>query len=135
MIERKYPFYLKSTVILFGLTLFVYAVSHLREILLPIAFALMLSILLNPLCNWFVKKKIPHVLAITFTLLVAIFIIAGITYFISFQIGSFSSELPLLKKKYIELFAQLQTVIDKKLNINVRVPIKLTTSGRSKLTT
>ena len=120
MIERKYPFYLKSTVILFGLTLFVYAVSHLREILLPIAFALMLSILLNPLCNWFVKKKIPHVLAITFTLLVAIFIIAGITYFISFQIGSFCSELPLLKKKYIELFAQLQTVIDKKLNINVQ---------------
>jgi len=117
---RKYPFYFKSTVVLFGITLFVYAISNLKQILIPIAFSLMLAILLNPLCNWFAKKKIPYVLSIALSLIIAILIIAGIAYFLSSQIGSFSTELPLLKQKFAELFAQLQTAIDQRLNINIQ---------------
>src|ERR1041385_6372302 len=117
---RKYPFYFKSTVILFGITLLVYAISNLKQILIPIAFSLMIAILLNPLCNWFAKKKIPHLLSVALSLIIAILIIAGIAYFLSSQIAGFSSELPLLKQKLTELFAQLQTVIDQKLNINIQ---------------
>lgn len=117
---RKYPFYFKSTVILFGITLFVYAISNLKQILIPIAFSLMLAILLNPLCNWFAKKKMPHVLSIALSLIIAILIIAGIAFFLSSQIAGFSSELPLLKQKLTGLFAQLQTAIDQRLNINIQ---------------
>jgi len=117
---RKYPFYLKSTVVLFGITLFVYAISNLKEILIPIAFSLMLAILLNPLSNWFAKKKIPRVWSIVLSLLIAILFLTGIAYFLSSQIGSFSSELPLLKQKFAELFAQLQTAIDQRLNIDIQ---------------
>jgi len=117
---RKYPFYFKSTVILFGITLFVYAIANLKEILIPIAFSLMLAILLNPLCNWFAKKKLPRVLSIAFSLIIALLFIAGIAYFLSSQIGSLSSELPLLKQKLAALFAQLQTAMDQKLNINIQ---------------
>jgi len=117
---KKYPFYIKSTVVLLGLTLFVYAMSSLKEILIPIAFSLMLAILLNPLCNWFVKKRTPRVLSIILSLLTAIFFVGGIAYFLSSQIAGFSDELPLLKKKITELFAQLQTTIDQRLNINLQ---------------
>ena len=106
MTQGKYPFYLKSTVILFGLTLFVYAIFQLKEILIPIAFSLMLAIILNPLCNWFAKKRISHVWSIILCLLVAVLVIGGIAYFLSSQIAGFSNELPVLKKKGIELFAQ-----------------------------
>src|SRR5437763_532032 len=109
---NKYPFYIKSTVILFGLTLMVYALFNLKAILIPIAFSLMLAIILNPLCNWFTKKRIPHVLSIILSLLVAILIIGGIAHFLSSQMVGFSDELPLLKKNIIELFAQLQITID-----------------------
>ena len=33
---KKYPFYLKSTVILFGLVLFVYAFANLKDIFVPL---------------------------------------------------------------------------------------------------
>lgn len=117
---KKYPFYFKSTVILFGLTLLTFALFSLKEILIPVAFSLMLAIILNPLCNWFAKKRIPHVWAIILSLLVAIFVIGGIAYFLSSQIAGFSNELPVLKKKIIELFAQFQAFIDQRLNINIQ---------------
>ncbi len=50
---------------------------------------------------------------------IAIIAIAGIAYFLSSQIASFSDQLPLLKKKFTELFAQLQIIIDQRLNINI----------------
>lgn len=118
--QKKYPFYLKSTVVLFGIILFVYAIYNLKEIIIPIAFSLMLAILLNPLSNWFAKKKIPRVLSIVFSLLIAILAIAGIAYFLSSQIAGFSGELPVLKQKFTEMFAQLQTTLDQRLNIDIQ---------------
>lgn len=119
MMERKYPFYLKSTVILFGLILFVYTIFYLREILIPVSFSLLLAILLNPLTNWFIRKKIPRVLSISLSLLLAFIVIAGIGYFLSSQIASFSDQLPLLKKNFLEMVAQIQSMVDKNLNIDV----------------
>jgi predicted PurR-regulated permease PerM len=105
---KKYPFYIKSTVILFGLTLFVYALFHLGEIFIPIAFALMIAILLNPLTIRLQKWHFPHVLAITVSILVAILFIAGVAYLLYVEIGSFSDQLPLLKKKFAEILAKIQ---------------------------
>ena len=87
--------------------------------MIPISFSLMLAILLNPLANWFHKKRIPRVLSIALSMLIAIIAIMGIAYFLSTQIANFSDQLPLLKKKFIELFAQLQATIDQQLNINI----------------
>jgi predicted PurR-regulated permease PerM len=53
---KKYPFYFKSTVILFGLVLLVYALFALKDIFVPLVFALLLALLLNPLQNWFPAK-------------------------------------------------------------------------------
>jgi len=79
----------------------------------------MLAILLNPLSNWFDKKKLPRVLSIALSMFIAIIAIAGIAYFLSSQIASFSDQFPLFKKKFVELFAQLQTTVDQRLNINI----------------
>jgi predicted PurR-regulated permease PerM len=117
---KKYPFYLKSTVILFGLILFVYALSNLRGILVPPAFALMLAILLNPLTNRLQQWKIPKIWAIIISLLLAVIIIAGIAYFLSSQIAGFSDQLPELKKKFAELSARLQHELNHRFNINMQ---------------
>ncbi len=116
----KYPFYLKSTVILLGLTLIVYALSFLGDILIPLSFAAMLAILVNPLCNWFQSKKIPRTLSITFSLLSAMLLFGAIGYFVSSQLTSFTTEMPLLKKKCIELFTNLQYEIDNRLGIKIQ---------------
>ena len=36
---KQYPFYLKATVVLFGIILFVYCLYYLQDILVPLAFA------------------------------------------------------------------------------------------------
>src|ERR1017187_10702799 len=101
---KNYPFYFKSTVILLGLILLVYALFNLREIMVPLAFSLLLAILLNPLANWFQRKKISRILSIALSMLIALVVTVALLYFIASQIVSFGTELPLLKKKFVELF-------------------------------
>jgi predicted PurR-regulated permease PerM len=105
---KKHPFYLKSTVILFGLVLFVYILFNLREFLVPVAFALMLSILLNPLTLLLEKWRLPHALAIAIAIVAGILFIAGVAYLLYMEIASFSDQLPVFKKKLAEIGANIQ---------------------------
>lgn len=116
---KKYPFYLKSTVVLFGLILFVYVVFNLKSILIPLSFAILLAVLLNPLVNIFQKWRIPKIAAITAAILLALILIIGVIYFISIEMGSFSDQLPLLKKKFGDLLSKGQQQINKDFNIPV----------------
>jgi len=106
--QKKYPFFLRSTVTLFGIMLFVFMLFELRSILVPLAFALMIAILLNPFVNILLKKKINRIVAISISLLVAILFVAGVLYFISSQVVKFSNNMPLLEKKFSILFHNLQ---------------------------
>ena len=106
--EKKYPFYFRSTVTLFGIILFVYMLFMLKSILVPLAFSLMIAILLNPFVNKLQQKKVPKIPAIIITLLLAILIIAGLMVFISTQIVKFSDNMPILEQKFSEIFKHLQ---------------------------
>ena len=96
---KQYPFYLKATVILFGLILFVYALFNLESILSPLAFSLIIAILLNPLYNRLLQKKVPKVLAISITLLIALIVLTGVLYFLSSQFMRFGDSIPQFKQK------------------------------------
>ncbi|MEP6583438.1 MAG: AI-2E family transporter [Ginsengibacter sp.] len=106
--EKKYPFYFRSTVTLFGLMLFVYLLYVLKAILVPVAFATMIAILLNPFVNWLRKKRIPNVLSIIIAILITVLFIAGIMVFISSQVVKFSDNMPALQQKFSELFHNFQ---------------------------
>src|SRR5450432_4039456 len=117
--QKQYPWYFKCTVVLLGLILFVFAIFTIREILVPLSFALLISILLNPMVNWFQKKKLPKIFAISLALLIAFLFIGGIGYFLSMQIAGFTDQLPLMKKKLIDLVEKLQHDISSRFNIDV----------------
>jgi predicted PurR-regulated permease PerM len=111
---KKYPFYLRATVILFGLVLCSFALANLRGILIPFSFALFLAILLNPLVDRLMGWKVPKVLAIVLVLVAAIVVIAGLWYFLATQMMHFTDQLPLLRKKFTELLARLQQMLTTK---------------------
>ncbi len=98
MMIKQYPFYLKTTVILFGLILLVYILDGLGDILIPLAYAILIATLLNPLCNR-LQRRLPKTLAIILSLLIAILTIAAIFYFLSTQILLFGASVPALKEK------------------------------------
>lgn len=131
--QKTYPFYVKSTIILFGVILFVFALFHLRDVLVPLAFAVMLAILLNPLVNKLQRRKVPRVLAIVLALVIAIVIILAIVYFLSSQIASFSSELPLLEKKFTMLFSQLQQYLQETFSLSMEKQQELITDAQAQV--
>src|SRR5580765_3568031 len=106
MVIKQYPFYIKATVILFGLILLVYVLFNLQDIMIPLSFAAILAMLFNPLCNWLQRKKIPKNFSIIITLLLAFVVFGAIMYFLSSQIARFSDTWPLLKQKFIALTTQ-----------------------------
>jgi predicted PurR-regulated permease PerM len=117
---KKYPFYLKATVILFGMVLLCYILLNLRDILVPLAFALVLSVLLNPLTKFLERHRIPRVMAIAISIIIAMVLIAGVTYFLFMEIKSFSTEWPLFKQKFGLLFNKLQHFARTDFGINTK---------------
>lgn len=116
---KQYPFYIKSTVIIFGLVLISYSLFNLKEILAPIAFSFIIAILLNPLVNKLQQKGVKRIIAIALSLALAFVIVGGILYFISTQIMNFGDNLPQLKIKFNEHLAQLQHWVAAKINMPI----------------
>jgi predicted PurR-regulated permease PerM len=117
--EKKYPFYFRSTVTLFGIVLFVYMLYMLKGILIPLAFSLMIAILLNPFVNKLERKKIPKIPAIIIALLLAILFVAGLMFLISSQIVKFSDNMPVLQQKFSELFRHLQLWLEENYSFSI----------------
>lgn len=119
MQTKQYPFFLKSTVILFGLVLLTYTLINMKQILAPLAFALIISILLNPLVNRFNRMGLSRILSIIFSLLIAITVISAIFYFLSSQIAGFSDSFPVLKQKMNSLNGQLHNWLQQRFGMSM----------------
>lgn len=113
--QKKYPFYVRVTIILFGLILFSYALANLRDILIPFSFALFLAILLNPLMERLMGWRVPRIGAIVTALFVAIVLIGGVWYFLATQMMHFTSQLPTLEQKMELLVSRLQQDLARKI--------------------
>ncbi|WP_048920694.1 AI-2E family transporter [Rufibacter radiotolerans] len=114
------PFYKKSTIILLGIILLVYVMFIMADILIPVAFSLLLAILLNPLNNRFQRMGIPKVVAILLTLLIAITALGIILYFLSTQIIQFGEMVPALKLKFSQILSDIQRYAETTFGISIQ---------------
>jgi len=95
-----------------------YFIFIAQEIIVPFAFAVLLSVLLLPLANFLENKNVPRVLSIAISLLVFIFFVATIIYFLSTQIANFVDDIPSIKQHLNEHWVTLQKWIKNKLHIS-----------------
>lgn len=114
---RDQPFYLQSTVVLFGLICLFYVFWVLDDILIPLAFAAFLSVLLNPLCSKLQQKGVPRVLSIIIALIVALVVVAALLYFLSMQMMQFKDALPMLKERLLAIYADAKHYISTRFDI------------------
>jgi predicted PurR-regulated permease PerM len=98
----KFPFYIKFALISIGAFAFVYSLYIGQQIILPLIYATIIAILLNPFVNFLVRQKINRVVAIAITVISAILITGVLMYFISSQLSMFSETYPALKEKFNE---------------------------------
>ena len=94
----KFAFLLLSAVLL------VYTLNKLDDILLPLLFGALFTLLLLPICQWLENHKVPRILAIILCLLLVVGLFAGIILAFGSQLTQFQDELPKLQDKMIEFF-------------------------------
>jgi predicted PurR-regulated permease PerM len=82
------PFYLKASIFLIGLCAFVAVLYFAQEIILPLIFAAIAAVLLNPIALILERCHIPRILSIFITVLLALFAALTLMYFISLQLSS-----------------------------------------------
>lgn len=85
-----------------------YALAILREILVPIAFSIVIAMLLNPLVVRLRRAGVNKIIAILIAITLALLALTGIIYFLSAQLMSFSDNLPELQRRFGILTSQLQ---------------------------
>lgn len=116
--QEKYPFWLKSTVILVGLTLLFVILSYGRFILMPVAFSAFLAMMVTPMVRRFEKWKLNRVFSIVLTILIVISILAGIIFLISTQFVQFSERLPEIVTKLKGMIADIVLYLDETIGIS-----------------
>ena len=120
MVVKQYPFYIKATIILIGLFYLVNILSALSGILIPFAFAVLCSILLNPLYNKLLGFKMPKPLAVLITLLAGLTFTALIIYLLSSQMVQFGQSFPILKVKFGQMIDSLEQYISLQFGVSTQ---------------
>ena len=131
--EMRYPFYIRGTVILFGLCLLTFALYTLRPFCIPFALATVIAMLLNPVVNWLAARKVNRVLAITIVVVSSLLVIACIGWFIISQSAHIAQDFPQMKVKFEKLFYNAQQWLNRDGNIGIKKQNELIAQAKENL--
>lgn len=102
----KLPFFAKASLFFIGMYAIISMLYIGQGIIVPFIFAIIISIVLHPVVNFFVGKKINRILAIFITLILTILFIATLGAFIFSQAMGFSESWPKMVDKFMDIFNQ-----------------------------
>ncbi len=125
MLLKQYPFYLKATVILFGISLVVLVLYMLADFLVPMGFSVLLAILLNPFYTKLRIWKVPKVLAVSLTLLAMIVILFAVLYFLSSQMIQFGDTFPALKAKGAQIVVEVEAWVQHTFGLSIQKQMEM----------
>lgn len=128
--RKEFPFYIKAPVILLGLTTLVFIFHILQDILIPLAFACLIAILLNPLST-LLEKRLPKIVGIILTMLIALIIFILLVYFLSLRVTLFFNDLGTIKEKFASLLHELQYWLQNKFGITTKKQVQLVNEALS----
>jgi predicted PurR-regulated permease PerM len=107
--NSSWPFYARFALILLIIWLLLYGIYIGQDILLPFGFAFLIAILLQPVEKLFLRLKLPRVIAILTSLLIAFIFLFSLVSFISQQISSFVSDVPAIERNLSHVFDDVQS--------------------------
>lgn len=114
------PFYIKLTCVLISIVLMGYLAIIGKEVLSPLLFAGLFSILLLPLARFLENRcRLPRSLASLVAVLLFLGCINFVLYLVGEQLGSLSGEWPQFKQQLNTSFNDLQQWISAKAHINL----------------
>ena len=103
----KVPFYARASLIIIGFFTLITMLYIIQDIIVPIIYSIMIAILLVPLVDFFVRKKMNRVLAITLSLILVGFAVLLAIVLLSSRLSSFTESFPKLFDKFYEILDQI----------------------------
>jgi len=96
--NMKLPFYVHLALTLIILWFLFYGIYIGQDILLPLGFSFLIAVLLQPLEKLFERIKIPRVISILMSLLIAAAFLFGLFTILTYEVGIFMNDLPAIQK-------------------------------------
>lgn len=116
---KHIPFYIEATIKLILVICLCSIIVYGQSLFIPLAFSILLSILLLPVDNYLEHKlKISKSGAIMIAIILVLGVISGLLYFLSSQIASFLQDIPSIKSHLNEHLNTLQLWIKQKFGIS-----------------
>ncbi len=98
-----------------------------RPILIPLVFAIMLAMLMAPLCRWLDGKGLPRGASSLICILILLLIFLGMIAILMAQLSGFIQDLPLFEQKTNEMLVSIQLFIEKQFDIPARQQAEMIT--------
>ena len=117
---EKFIFTIKA-LLAFIVLIISFSIAYIgRELFVPMVYATIIAVAINPIVNFFVQRKVNRLIAITITLTLVTLIVSLIIIFISIQMVQFSDSIPKLIDAFHKLSDQVTTWISHHFNISNR---------------
>ena len=104
--DSKIPFYAKATIFLIGSFALFTILIIAQGIIVPLVFATIIAIVLQPVVNFFVRIKFKRILAILISLFLTALMIAAVCALLFSQASRFSESWPTLVEKFTVMVNQ-----------------------------
>jgi len=131
---RQNPFYTKLAMVLISLIALFYIAVLGKTILVPLTFALLFSVMLLPLANFFERRlHFPRSLATLTSVVLLVLSLAGLLYLVGQQVTSLADDWPQFKEQVSTSIADLQRWISTKFHIRIKQQMTYVNSATSKL--
>jgi predicted PurR-regulated permease PerM len=115
----RIPFYAKVALISISTLAIIFTMHIGQGIIVPILYATIIAILLNPLVNFLQRRNINRILAISIAVTLTIVLVLAVFYVLSSQLTMFSESWPQLKEKFNITSAEFVRWVSDKFNIRV----------------
>ena len=116
--ELQFPLYVKVPLVLLGLALAVFTLHIASDIIFPLFFAAIFAIMLHPVEQWLLRRRVPRLLAIALTVVLGVATLLGLFYFIYLEAAQLSSQMPMFKAKFAQTIAQVHEWLQEHLGVS-----------------
>lgn len=119
--SKNHPFIIKATYLLLFIILFVVILVYAKDFLVPLAFGMLLSSLLYPVCRYFCRFGIPKGISIFLSILLMMVFFGGVSIFSVNEIAKLSEDFPELRNRAIENINNISHNIEDKFGVSVEM--------------
>jgi predicted PurR-regulated permease PerM len=84
---------------LISITLVIGGLYWMQDLLILVAFAMIMAMVLLPICRWLEQRGLPRSISIAVCLIITVAILIGIVFLLVFQLIEFANDWPLFMKK------------------------------------